>query len=229
MSWNQIHELVSASIGRETRKTDRSSLPRIPLRPSPQSAMTDLDADSQKSQPFVPYKLTHAPHPTPARDACSPWHGATVAPQATVAGRAGVRGYLRVPNTLNFIVFSTLDPYARTVYYQLFLLSHGFHRSTCIVGLTKLAESILMSVRKVQETITYLETRGLVRRLERVYGGPRKGTVYEVFLPDVEAGSESAKSGDWYLPAGGATPAPDADFEVGATLAPRATNKRIKK
>jgi hypothetical protein len=227
MSWDQICELVSTSIGRETRRTRRSSWPRIPLRASPQSAMTHLDADSQKNQPFVPYKPTHAPHAIPACDACSPWHGATVAPHATVAQRAGVKGHLRIPNTLNFIIFPTLDPYARTVYYQLFLLSHGFHRSTCIVGLTKLAESVLMSVRKVQETITYLETRGLVRRLERVYGGPMKGTVYEVFLPDVEAGSESARSGDGFLPAGGATPAPDADFEVGATPAPRATNKRI--
>src|SRR5439155_1982973 len=42
---------------------------------------------------------------------------------------------LRVPNTLNYSVFPTLNPFAKAVYYQLFLLSHGFQRDRCIVGL----------------------------------------------------------------------------------------------
>jgi hypothetical protein len=47
-----------------------------------------------------------------------------------------------VPNTLNFSLFPTLDPFARAVYYQLFLLSHGFRRDTCLVSLPKLAKSV---------------------------------------------------------------------------------------
>src|SRR5262249_43835965 len=81
----------------------------------------------------------------------SPWHDATVVPAATLASRATVESYaevkgeLRVPNTINFGLFPTLDPFAKAVYYQLYLLAHGFKRETCTIGLAKLARSVLMS------------------------------------------------------------------------------------
>src|SRR5437773_2458341 len=136
-----------------------------------------------------PVENSLAPRATVAQKHDSPWHGATVAPAATLASRATVeryatvKGELRVPNTINFRLFPTLEPFAKAVYYQLFLLSHGFRRDTCVVGLAKLAKSVLMSQRKVQDTITYLETRGLVKRIRMVLGGPSKGGVYQVPLP----------------------------------------------
>jgi hypothetical protein len=100
-----------------------------------------------------------APAATVAQTKDSAWHDATEAPDATLASRAiverfaMVKGELRVPNTINFSLFPTLDPFAKAVYYQLFLLSHGFKRDTCIVGLSKLSKSVLMSQRKVQDAI----------------------------------------------------------------------------
>src|SRR5213596_889180 len=108
---------------------------------------------------------------------------ATVAPPATVERLATVKGELRVPNTINFSLFPTLNPFAKAVYYQLFLLSHGFRRDTCVVGLAKLARSVLMSRRKVQDTIVYLEKRGLIKRLQAILRGPSKGNFYQVPLP----------------------------------------------
>src|SRR6266487_5586882 len=139
-----------------------------------------------------PVENSLAPHATVAQKQHSPWHGATVAPAATVASGATVerwatvKGELRVPNTINFSIFPTLNPFAKAVYYQLFLLSHGFRRDTCIVGLVKLAKSVLMSLRKVQDTIVYLEKRGLIKRLGANFGGPAKGSIYHVPLPVVE-------------------------------------------
>ena len=72
-------------------------------------------------------------------------HGATVAPPATVQGE------LRVPNTINFRLFPTLDPFAKAVYYELFLLSHGFRRDTCVISLGKLSQRVLMSPTKGPE------------------------------------------------------------------------------
>jgi hypothetical protein len=147
---------------------------------------------------------TLAPRATVAQNDRSAWHGATVAPDATVAphatvaGYAMVRGELRVPNTINYRVFPTLDPFAKAVYYQLFLLSHGFKRDTCLIGLAKLSRSVLMSQRKVQNTIDYLETRGLIKRIESKLGGPSKGNLYQIPLPV-------------------ATMAPDATVAQGAT------------
>src|SRR5438094_8385104 len=133
-----------------------------------------------------PVENSLAPHATVAQKQHSPWHGATVAPAATVASGATVeryatvKGELRVPNTINFSIFPTLNPFAKAVYYQLFLLSHGFRRDTCIVGLVKLAKSVLMSLRKVQDTVVYLEKRGLIRRLGANLGGRAKGRIYKV-------------------------------------------------
>src|SRR5437667_10494866 len=86
-------------------------------------------------------------------------------------------------NTINFRLFPTLNPFAKAVYYQLFLLSHGFRHDTCVVGLAKLARSVLMSRRKVQDTIIYLEKRGLIKRLQAILRGPSKGNIYQVPLP----------------------------------------------
>ncbi len=153
-----------------------------------------------------------APRATVARDDDPAWHGATVAqhatpaPGATLARYAVVKGELRVPNTINFSIFPTLDPFAKAVYYQLFLLSHGFRKDTCLVGLAKLAKSVLMSQRKVQNTITYLENRGLIKRLESRLGGQSRGNLYQVLVP-------------------AACVAPDATEAQGATLAQGANNK----
>jgi hypothetical protein len=108
---------------------------------------------------------------------------ASVASDATVEQYADVKGELRVPNTVNFGLFPTLDPFAKAIYYHLFLLSHGFKRDTCIIGLTKLAKSLLMSQRKVQDTILYLEKRHLIKRVASILGGPLKGNVYQVMVP----------------------------------------------
>ncbi len=73
-----------------------------------------------------------APHATVALNRLSPWHDATevqsaaVAPDARVERFAIVKRELRVPNTVNYSLFPTLDPFAKAVYYQLFLVSHGF-------------------------------------------------------------------------------------------------------
>src|SRR5262245_3165167 len=92
-----------------------------------QGSVTGLEADD--SLRAVPVENTVAPDATLARSAPSAWHRATVARHATLAPHAImeryaiVKGELRVPNTLNFSLFPTLDPFSRAVYYQLFLLS----------------------------------------------------------------------------------------------------------
>src|SRR5213596_2736361 len=177
-----------------------------------------------------PVENSLAPHATVAQNAHSPWHGATVAGDATVASGATVAGYatvkgeLRVPNTINFRVFPTLNPFAKAVYYQLFLLSHGFQRDRCVVGLVKLARSVLMSLRKVQDTIVYLEKRGLIKRLGANLGGPSKGSIYHVPLPAAEPVYDAAEAERSTL-AHNATVAPRATVAPAATVARPATNK----
>jgi hypothetical protein len=106
-----------------------------------------LEGIISKSAPYIlpeagcaePVENSLAPHATVAPNDSAPWHG------ATVARYAEVKGELRVPNTINFSLFPTLDPFEKAVYYQLFLLSHGFKRDRCIVGLAKLATEVTAS------------------------------------------------------------------------------------
>jgi hypothetical protein len=185
----------------------------------------------------MPVENCLAPRATVAQDDIPAWHGATVAPHATlaphatVARYARVEGELRVPNTISFRLFPTLDPFAKAVYYQLFLKSYGFRSNTCLVSLPTLAKSVLMSQRKVQNTISYLESRGLVKRLGSRLGGKDRGNYYQVFVP------EDAPSNNPDIPpekcdeteigcmAPDATPAPRASLAPHATVARGATIK----
>ena len=116
------------------------------------------------------------------------------------------------------------SPFAKAVYYQLFLLSHGFRRDTCLISLAKLSKSVLMSQRKVQDTIGYLEKRGLIRKLESKLGGPSRGNLYQVPLP-VAGTTPDATVEQGAALAGDAAQAPPAILAPGATVAPRANNK----
>jgi len=176
-----------------------------------------------------PLEKSLASHATVVQRRHPAWQGATVATPASVASNANVeqyaevKGELRVPNTVNFGLFPTLDPFAKAIYYHLFLLSHGFKRDTCIIGLTKLAKALLMSQRKVQDTILYLEKRQLIKRVASILGGPLKGNVYQVIVPATVAPSATVASGATL--AGHSTSAPAANVARQATLAPGATNK----
>jgi hypothetical protein len=197
-----------------------------------------LEGIISKSAPYIlpeagcaePVENSLAPHATVAPNDSSPWHGATVAQDATVASGATVaryaevKGELRVPNTINFSLFPTLDPFAKAVYYQLYLLSHGFKRDRCIIGLAKLATAVLMSLRKVQDTVTYLEKRGLIKRLGSALGGMSKGNIYQVMLPAAGTAPCATVAQSATL-AGDATLAPRATLARGTTVARHATNK----
>ena len=123
----------------------------------PRNGIIHLPEDNSYLQDWssMPVENCMAPDATVARNDTPAWHGATVAPHATLAPHATVeryarvKGELRVPNTINFSLFPTLDPFAKAVYFQLFLLSHGFRKDTCLVGLPNLSRSVLMSQRKV--------------------------------------------------------------------------------
>jgi hypothetical protein len=188
-------------------------------------------------RPETPVEYCLAPRATVAQNDISAWHGATVAPHATLASHATharyarVKGELRVPNTINFSLFPTLDPFAKAVYYQLFLLSHGFRKDTCLINLPTLARLVMMSQRKVQNTIVYLESRGLVKRIGSRLGGKKRGNYYQVLIPeDVPPSNpnippENCDENETDCMAPDATRAPRASLAPHATVARGATIK----
>jgi hypothetical protein len=81
-----------------------------------------------------------------------------------------------------------------------------------------------MSQRKVQDTILYLEKRGLVQRLRAILGGPSKGNVYQVLIPAADMAPGTRSAGNTNV-AEDATTAPYATLARRASPAPDATNK----
>jgi hypothetical protein len=70
-------------------------------------------------KPGMPVENCMAHRATVAPKESSPWHDATVAshanvvPPATLERLANVKGELRLPNTIVFSLFPTLDPFAK--------------------------------------------------------------------------------------------------------------------
>jgi hypothetical protein len=223
-------EQLRASVASDLAQGKRNSSATTDLlkQYAPLEGILTLQVADNPASP-VPVEKSLAPHATVSVERHPAWHDATVATPASVASDATleqyaeVKGELRVPNTVNFGLFPTLDPFAKAIYYHLFLLSHGFKRDTCIIGLAKLAKSLLMSQRKVQDTILYLEKRHLIKRVASILGGPSKGNVYQVMVPATMAPNATVTSGATL--AGHSTSAPAANVARQATLAAGATNK----
>ncbi len=180
----------------------------------------------------MPVENCLAPRATVAQNDIPAWHGATVAPHATQASHATlarcarVKGELRIPNTINFSLFPTLDPFAKAVYYQLFLLSHGFRKDTCLINLPTLARLVLMSQRKVQNTIVYLESRGLIKRIGSKLSGEKRGNYYQVLIPEDVPPRSPNNPPENCDENGNDCTAPNATLAPSASLAPHATVAR---
>lgn len=149
------------------------------------------------------------PHATVAPEA-------TVAPDNTVAFNAPVvKGYSSFTNDLLDRVLRTLDTYEQVVLLRLCRLSWGYGVETCRVGYDGLQKACNLKKRKLQETISKLESIGYIKRLSLEQGGSERserGTTYQILLTPPTGVRR-------------ATVAPKVTVASGATVAHSATNK----
>jgi hypothetical protein len=112
-------------------------------------------------------------------------------------------------------------------------MSYGFKKDTCLINLPTLARLVLMSQRKVQNTIIYLESRGLVRRIGSRLGGEKRGNYYQVLIPESVPQSspnippENCDENENGCIASDATLAPRACLAPPATVARGTTIKKV--
>jgi DNA-binding Lrp family transcriptional regulator len=163
------------------------------------------ERDSPRSEAvYAPVENTPAKMTTVAKTEALPTPLATLVKMATVAELAthanlttvdnlttlakltGVKGELRLPNTILDRLLPTLEPAAALLYLRLYRLSHGYKKETCIVGLQKLATATNTSERTVQRAVEYLERRGLISREGASFGGSTKGIQFRVRVPSGE-------------------------------------------
>jgi hypothetical protein len=95
-----------------------------------------------------------------------------------------VEGHLRLPNIIIDHLYQFLDLQERSVYEQLYRLSHGYGKSTCRIGYPQLAVRSGMGRTAVIQTVERLVKKGLIARVGIAIGGRKEqGSEYWVSAP----------------------------------------------
>jgi hypothetical protein len=95
-----------------------------------------------------------------------------------------VEGHLRLPNIIIDQLYQFLDLQERSVYEQLYRLSHGYGKSTCRIGYPQLAIRSGMGRTAVIQTVERLVKKGLIARAGTAIGGRKEqGSEYWVASP----------------------------------------------
>lgn len=99
-----------------------------------------------------------------------------------------VEGHLRLPNIIIDQLYQFLDLQERSVYEQLYRLSHGYGKSTCRIGYPQLAIRSGMGRTAVIQTVERLVKKGLIARAGTAIGGRKEqGSEYWVSSPGLSA------------------------------------------
>lgn len=99
-----------------------------------------------------------------------------------------VEGHLRLPNIIIDHLYQLLDLQERSVYEQLYRLSHGYGKSTCRIGYPQLAVRSGMGRTAVIQTVERLLKKGLIARVSTAIGGRKEqGSEYWVSAPGSSA------------------------------------------
>lgn len=95
-----------------------------------------------------------------------------------------VEGHLRLPNIIIDHLYQFLDLQERSVYEQLYRLSHGYGKSSCKIGYPQLAIRSGMGRTAVIQTVERLVKKGLIARAGAAIGGRKEqGSEYWVSAP----------------------------------------------
>jgi hypothetical protein len=95
-----------------------------------------------------------------------------------------VEGHLRLPNIIIDHLYQLLDLQERSVYEQLYRLSHGYGKPTCRIGYPQLAVRAGMGRTAVIQTVERLLKKGLIARVSTAIGGRKEqGSEYWISAP----------------------------------------------
>jgi hypothetical protein len=126
-------------------------------------------------------------HPERRSGADSPGDGSPAPDMPSVnlwSSLPQIDGHLRLPNVIIDHLYQLLDLQERSVYEQLFRLSHGYGKSTCKIGYPQLAVRSGMGRTATIQTVERLVKKGLISRIGTDIGGKKEqGSEYWVSAP----------------------------------------------
>jgi hypothetical protein len=183
--------------------------------PSPDSQSTQVSPLSTASESLIETEGSSAPdspgdglpsygrpravdglHPERLAAPDSPAPGSSVPDRVAVnlwSSLPQVEGHLRLPNIIIDHLYQLLDLQERSVYEQLYRLSHGYGKPTCRIGYPQLAVRSGMGRTAVIQTVERLLKKGLIARVITSLGGRKEqGSEYWVSAPGSSAPDSSA-------------------------------------
>lgn len=96
-----------------------------------------------------------------------------------------VKGHLKLYHQITDHLYGQLDPYEQAVHLQLFRLSWGYGKPTCLIGLPKLATRAGMGTTAAAQAVKKLIAKGLIKKLGMKFGkNQEQGIEYWVRPPD---------------------------------------------
>jgi hypothetical protein len=94
------------------------------------------------------------------------------------------KGYTKQFHAITDSLFRLLDPIEQAVYTQLFRLTHGFGKPTCIISLPRLAERANIGTTATHGAVKRLVAKGLVEKRTWIVGkGKEQGIEFSLPLP----------------------------------------------
>ncbi|MCP9496822.1 MAG: hypothetical protein MSG64_20485 [Pyrinomonadaceae bacterium MAG19_C2-C3] len=94
------------------------------------------------------------------------------------------KGYSKQYHAITDSLFRLLDPIEQAVYTQLFRLTHGFNKLTCIISLPRLAERANIGTTATHGAVKRLVSKGLVEKRTWIVGkGKEQGIEFSLPLP----------------------------------------------
>lgn len=96
-----------------------------------------------------------------------------------------VKGHLKLYHQITDHLYGQLDPYEQAIHLQLYRLSWGYGKPTCLIGLPKLAARSGMGTTAAAQAVKKLATKGLIKKLGMKFGkNQEQGIEYWVKPPD---------------------------------------------
>jgi hypothetical protein len=90
-------------------------------------------------------------------------------------------GFSKIPNRYFDHLCAHLSPDEQAVYSQLYRLSHGYGKDTCLVSNPRLSERSSVPVSTLKRVVVRLAGRGLIEKVDAVHGPKREqGVTYRV-------------------------------------------------
>ena len=197
-------------MSKKSREAIRSNLAQAIAPPPTQTRKrgTNLDGlldeyappDDASPTPNVSHTpdVSHAPDVSPTPETSYALRGVSLAPRVSHtpavehepkaadlwAGVPETRGYSKQFHAITDHLYQLLDPIEQAVYTQLFRLTHGFGKPTCVISLPRLAERANIGTTAAHGAIKRLVTKGLVEKRTWIVGkGKEQGIEFSLPLP----------------------------------------------